>query len=133
MRRQTHWLQVIYKSLLGKAPVNSPSVNSPSNYLHHPHMVFINFFLLLFCTPVLLLAHRHLHIYHSSLNLLNCNYFATMAYLLPYLLTPFAHTVYRLSFFYCVIDYTLVYSMCNSVLLFVSHCFALTWPGRSCK
>ena len=23
--------------------------------------------------------------------------------------------------------------MCNSVLLFVSHCFALSWPGRSCK
>ena len=26
-----------------------------------------------------------------------------------------------------------VYSMCNSGLLFVSHCFALSWPGRSCK
>ena len=23
--------------------------------------------------------------------------------------------------------------MCNSVLLFVSQCFALSWPGRSCK
>jgi hypothetical protein len=23
--------------------------------------------------------------------------------------------------------------MCNSVLLFVSHCFALSWLGRSCK
>jgi hypothetical protein len=23
--------------------------------------------------------------------------------------------------------------MCNSVLLFVSHCFSLSWPGRSCK
>jgi hypothetical protein len=23
--------------------------------------------------------------------------------------------------------------MCNSVLLSVSHCFALSWPGRSCK
>jgi hypothetical protein len=56
-----------------------------------------------------------------------------MAYLLPYLpyLTSFAHTVYRL--FYCVIDCMFVYSMCNSVLLFVSHCFALPRPGRSCK
>ena len=23
--------------------------------------------------------------------------------------------------------------MCNSVLLFLSHCFALSWPARSCK
>jgi hypothetical protein len=85
---------------------------------------------LLFCTPVFLLAHHHLHIYHSSVNLLNCNYFATMAYLLPYLRTPFAHTVYR--FFYCVIDCMFVYPTCNSVL-FVVHCFALSWPGCSCK
>ena len=61
--------------------------------------------------------------------IVNCNCFATMAYLLPYLLTSFAHTVYR--FFYCVIDCTFVYPMCNSV--FLSHCFALSWPGRSCK
>uniref|UniRef100_A0A8C8K534 ELMO domain-containing protein n=1 Tax=Oncorhynchus tshawytscha TaxID=74940 RepID=A0A8C8K534_ONCTS len=68
-----------------------------------------------------------------DVHFLNCNYFATMAYLLPYLLTPFAHTLYRLYFFHCVINCTLVYSMCNSVLLFVSHCFALSWPGRNCK
>jgi hypothetical protein len=64
--------------------------------------------------------------------MLNCNYFTTMVYLLPCLsnLTTFTHTVY--TFFYCVIDCTFVYPMCNSVL-FVSHCFALSWPGRSCK
>jgi hypothetical protein len=39
-------------------PVHSPSVNCPPNYLiPHP-----------FCTPVSLLAHHHLHIYHSSIN-----------------------------------------------------------------
>ena len=104
-------LSISYLSSLPIAEdLHSPSVNSPSNYLPNPHIV------LLFCTPVFLLAHLHLHIYHSSVNLLNCNYFATMAYLFPYLLTPFAHTVYRFS--YCVIDCTLVYSMCNSVLLF---------------
>jgi hypothetical protein len=27
----------------------------------------------------------------------------------------------------------LFYSVCNSVLLFVSNCFALSWPGLSCK
>ena len=27
----------------------------------------------------------------------------------------------------------LFYSMCNSVLLYVSNCFALSWPGRNCK
>ena len=26
-----------------------------------------------------------------------------------------------------------VYSMCNSVLLYVSNCFALSWPGHNCK
>ena len=54
-----------------------------------------------------------------------------MVYVSPYLLTSFAHTVYR--FFYCINDCTFVYPMCNSVLLFVSHCFALSWPGRRCK
>ena len=67
--------------------VIAAAVNSPSNYLPHPHIVFL-FTFLLFCTPAFLLAHHHLHIYHSSVNWRNCNYFATMAYLLPYLLTP---------------------------------------------
>ena len=43
------------------APVHSPSVNSPPNYLI-PKL----FFIFLFCTPLSLLAHHHLHIYHSS-------------------------------------------------------------------
>ena len=52
-----------------------------------------------------------------------------MAFLLPYLpnLTTFAHIVYR--FFYCVFDCTFVNPMCNSVL-FVSHCFALSWLNK---
>jgi hypothetical protein len=41
---------------------------------------------LLFCTSAFLLAHHYLHIYHSSVHFLNCNYFATISYLLPYLL-----------------------------------------------
>ena len=71
-------------------------------YLPHPHIVFIHFAALLHTSITTYTPssdHHHLLIYHSSVNLLNCNYFATMAYLLPYLLTPFAHTVYRLSFF----------------------------------
>jgi hypothetical protein len=36
-------------------------------------------------------------------------------------------------FTYCVNDCMFVYSMCNSVLLFVSHCFALSWQSHSCK
>ena len=95
-------------------PVHSKSVSSTPKYL----IPILLFTLLLFCTPVFLLAHRHLQVYHSSIKLQNCNYFATMAYLLPYLLTPFAHTVYR--FFYCVFDCTFVYPMCNSVLFFVA-------------
>ena len=136
--RQTHWLQVIYKSLLGKAlpylsslvtiatpahsthssryialvipkantsfghrsfqfsaandwnklqswslispsltlsiscqsslpitePVHSQSVNSTPNYL----IPILLLTLLLFCTPVSLLAHHHLYSYNSSIN-----------------------------------------------------------------
>ena len=69
------------------APVHSPSVNSPSNYL-------------------ITIAHN--------------------------LILPHLHTLY-IHFFYCVIDCTFVNFMCYSVLLFVSHCFALSWRGRSCK
>jgi hypothetical protein len=52
---------------------------------------------------------------------------------LPYLpnLTIFAHTVHQ--FFYCVIGCKFVYPICNSVLLFLSHWFALSWPDRGCK
>jgi hypothetical protein len=46
------------------APVHSQSVNSRPNYLI-PILLFI---LLVFCTPVSLLAHPHLHIYHSSVD-----------------------------------------------------------------
>ena len=66
-------------------------------------------------------------LYHSSVNLLNCNYFATMAYLF----TPFAHTVYRL-FFPTVLLTACLFIPCVT-LLFVSHCFALSWPGCICK
>ena len=31
------------------------------------------------------------------------------------------------------LDCVVVHSMCNSVLLYVSNCYALPWPGRSCK
>ena len=143
-RRQTHWLQVIYKSLLGKAPpylsslvtiaapthstgssryisLVTPKANSSfgrlsfqfsaaidwnelqkslkletlislTNFKHQLSeqltdscsctqpicklpmqstylipILFI-FTFLLFCTPVFLLAHPHLHIYHSTVN-----------------------------------------------------------------
>ena len=54
-----------------------------------------------------------------------------MAYLLPYLpnLTSFAQTVLSI----VLLTVYLFIPMCNSVLLFVSHCFALSWPGCSCK
>uniref|UniRef100_A0A4W5LBB8 B30.2/SPRY domain-containing protein n=1 Tax=Hucho hucho TaxID=62062 RepID=A0A4W5LBB8_9TELE len=64
--------------------------------------------------------------------MLYCNYFATMAYLLSYLpyLTSFAHFVYRFVFFSTVLlTVCLFYSMCNSVLLYVLNCSALSWPG----
>ena len=81
------------------APVHRPSVNSPSNYLIPIYIFFLFSF-----APQYFYLHIHLlHIYHSSVYLLNCHYFAITAYLLPYLpnLTSVAHTVYRL--FYCQI------------------------------
>jgi hypothetical protein len=99
------------------APVHSLPVNSPPNYLIPTFLYICSF------AP----QYLYLHIYHSSVN-------AKLYFFSPlwpiYCLSTFAHTVYR--FFYCVIDCTSVYPMCNSVL-FVSHCFALSWPGRSCK
>ena len=111
-------------SLQITAPVHSPSVNSPPSYLI-PILLFIYLFASLhpststctfiFCTSITLVFKLISH------------------YGLPYRydLTSFAHTVYRL--FYFVIDCMFVYSMCNTVLLFMSHCFALSWPGLSCK
>ncbi|CDQ68033.1 unnamed protein product [Oncorhynchus mykiss] len=45
-------------------PVHSQSVNSTPDYL----IPILLLTILLFCTPVSLLAHHHLHIYHSSIN-----------------------------------------------------------------
>jgi hypothetical protein len=118
---KSHWS--FQSSLPITAPVHKPifkiahpTTSSPYNFFA-PQYLFLHIIICTSFTPVLML---------------NCNYFATMAYLLPYLpsLTIFAHTVY--SFFYCVIDCTFIYPMCNTVLL-LSHCFALSWPGSSCK
>ena len=51
-------------------------------------------------------------------------FFAFTSLISPHLLTP----VYTVLLTVC-----LFYSMCNSVLLYVSNCFALSWPGRNCK
>jgi hypothetical protein len=96
------------------------------------------------CLSGILYLHIHLHLHLSNLadaliqsDLFNWYIVITSPPLpnyspyLPYL-TSFAHTVYIL-FFYCIIDCMFVYSMCNSVLLYVSNCYALAWPGRSCK
>ena len=54
--------------------------------------------------------------------MLSCNYFASMAYLLPYLPTS-AHTV--LIFLYCVIDCTFVYVLPCVVVCVELLCFIL--------
>uniref|UniRef100_A0A674BE67 Uncharacterized protein n=1 Tax=Salmo trutta TaxID=8032 RepID=A0A674BE67_SALTR len=54
--------------------------------------------------------------------MLNCNYFASMAYFLPYLPTLLHwHTLY---IDLPIVLLTVRLFMCNSVLLFLSHCFA---------
>ena len=111
------------RSLPIAAAVHSPSVNSPSNLpTSSPYCLYLLCFS--FCTPVSLLTHHHLLITICSLitrvNLLNCNYFAIMAYLLP-TSSCHLHTLYiDILFLYCVIDCTLVYSMCNCVVVCVA-------------
>jgi hypothetical protein len=96
------------------AAVHRPFLYRANNYLF-PYC--IDLFILLLCTPV----------FHVVSNVpflcfiwppwpIYCLY-------LPYL-TSFAHIVYRVIFLLC---------LCNSVLLYVSNCFALSWPGGSCK
>ena len=52
-------------------------------------------------------------------------------HVLPYLPTLLhLHTLYIDFFIMCL---TVCLFMCNYVLLFLSHCFALSWPGRSYK
>ena len=80
------------------------------------------------------LPHPHIVIYvfaslHPSIST-STFIFCTSIYCLTSLILLHLHTLYR--FFYCVIDCTFVYPMCKSVL-FVSHCFASSWPGRICK
>jgi hypothetical protein len=102
------------------SPSNHPTTSSPYCYLCCS-----------FAPQYLYLHNNLLHIYHSYLIAifeLFCHYglfiaLPPLSYLIP--------TLY-INFFYCIMDCVFVYSMCNSVL-FVTHCFALSWPGRSCK
>ena len=174
IRRQTHWLQVICKSLLGKAlpylsslvtiaaPTRSmhssryislviPKANSSFGCLSfqfsaandwielekslklETHISLTNFKHQLSeqltdhctCTQPIQLPHPHVVVFFapSSLWPIYCLYLPN--------LTSFAHTVYI--FFSIVLLTMFAYSMFNSVLLFLSHCFALSWPCRSCK
>jgi hypothetical protein len=54
-----------------------------------------------------------------------------MAYLLPYLPTLLhLHTLY---IDFSIVLLTVRLFMCNSVLLSLSHCYVLSWPGHRCK
>ena len=109
-------------SFLIAAVVHSQSVNSPSNQLptSSPYLV------LFFCSYVHQYFYFHIIICTSitPVLMLNCNYFASMAYLFPYLPNLLhLHTMYM---FYFVIDCTFVYPICNSVVVFVALlCFIL--------
>jgi hypothetical protein len=107
------------------APLHRPSVNSPSNYLI-PH------------TVVYLIYFAPLHPSISTCTLIFCtsitpvfNFYIVIIlplwpiYCLTSLIQPHLHKLY-IYFFYCVIDCMFAYPMFNSVLLFVSHCFALS-------
>ena len=106
------------------APVHSPSVNSPSIFpTSSPYCIYL--FILLLCTPVSLLAHSSSA--HSAIPVFNCYFVITLPPWPIYCifsLTSFAHAVYR--FFYRIIDFMSVYSMCNSVVVCVELlCFIL--------
>ena len=104
------------------------------------HLLYLFYFIylnLLLCTPLFLFLRCTFFHCKSTIPvfyLQYCIYFATMAFFCLYLpyLTSFAHIVYRLVST-VLLTVCLVYSMCNSVSLYVSNCFALCWPGRNCK
>jgi hypothetical protein len=88
-------------------------------------------FLLLLCTPSI--STCTFIFCTSTTPVFNCEIVIILPLRPIYCLTSLIYVictnaVYRL--FYCVVDCTFVYSMCNSVLC-VSHCLALS--GRSCK
>jgi hypothetical protein len=109
------------------APVHSPPVNSPSNYL----------------IPILYLFFSPLHpsistctfIFCTSITpVFNCYIVITSRlwpiYCLASLILPHLHTLY--------IDFSIVLLTVHLLIpcvtvLFVSHCFALSWPGCSYK
>ena len=123
-------LSISYLSSLPlAAAVHSPAVNSPSNYLPHPHIVFIYLFSLLH-TSISTCTSSSAHI-SLQCKLLNCNYLATMAYLLPTSLLHL-HTLYT-DFSTVLLTVLLFIPRVFLCCYFLSHCFALSWPGRSCK
>jgi hypothetical protein len=86
---------------------------------------------------LMILCHITFYFYcTSTIPVFNCYIVITSPpwpiYCLISLILPHLRTLY-IDFFYCIIDCMFVYSMCYSVLLYVSNFFALSWPGRSCK
>ena len=88
----TNFKHLLSEQLTNRCTVHSPSVNSSPNLPTSSPYCFYLFTFLLFCTPVSLPAHDHLIIYHSSVNLQNCNYSPTSSCLL--------HTMYMDSLFF---------------------------------
>ena len=121
IRRQTHWLQVIYKLLLGKDPpyLGSLVTTHPQHALQqvyftgHPQSQFIlwlSFFPVLCCTPVPLLAHTSSA--HLSPQCLICHTGIISPlwpiYCVTPLILPHFHTLH-LDFLYCIIDCMFVF------------------------
>ena len=121
-------------SLQITAPVHSPSVNSPTIYIPHHHTGIY-----LFCSfaPQYLPAHSS-SACRSTIPVFNCYIVITSppwpiySLNLPHLL----HSLYIDILFYFVLLY---YWLCLFIpcvsysVLFLSYCFALSWPGRICK
>ena len=120
------------EQLTDRCSYSQPICKQPIQSTYLIPILFL-FYFLLFCTPVFLLAHHHLHIYHSNVNLLNCNYFATMAYLLPSLSMPFADTVHRLIFIVLVtvrlfVPCVTLCCLCRTALIYLGQ-VAVDLPG----
>ena len=119
------------------APVHSPSVNSPSIYLPHPHTVFIYLFILLLCTPVSLLAHSSSA--HLPFQCFNCYIVITSPpwpiSCLNSLILPHLHSLYiDFLFSFVLLYYWLSVLFIPCVTLCCCMCRianALSWPGRN--
>ena len=109
----------------------------PNCILYTLYLLYLFYFIYLFCS----FASHYFYFYFAHSSIANLPFQCFTCYIVftlppwPFfaftsLLTSFAHIVYRLVY---TVLFTVCFTPCVTVSLFVSNCFALSWPGRNCK